>query len=200
MDFRDVVENCRPRIPTEQETNKRICDFVISVAKDSIIEQARKTPKDGLPLRLSGSVYLGTMNDEFMRNIITSSSQELRSFFSFLSSKKTVQTRFSVSANGEALLRMMQSAASKEGFSINGYSIAFGDTARSDNDDIDTYVNGIRLTNIFMTHTHRLPVEVKYTDHDLSAYYLSPETNGTYKSHLRHYAVGLYVQYQYLTD
>lgn len=200
MDFRETVEKSRPRIPTEEEINKRICNFVITVAKEAIIEQARKKPKDGTPLRLSGEVYLGTMADEFMRHIISSSSQELRSIFSFLSSKKTVQTTFSVSANGEALLRMMQSIASEDGFTINGYRIAFGDTARSDNDDIDSYVNGTRLTNIFMAHKHHLPVEVKYTEHDLSAYFLSPETNGAYKSHLRHYAVGLYVQYQYTTD
>lgn len=197
MDFRDIVENSRPKIPTEQETNTRICDFVIAGAKEAIIEQAQKKPKDGTPLSLSGNVYLGTIGDEFMKHIITSSSQELRSFFPFLSSKKTVQTTFSVSANGEALLKMMQTNASKEGFSIIGYRIAFGDTARSDNDDIDTYVRGTRLTNIFMAHTHLLPVEMKYTDHDLSAYFLSPETNGAYKRHLRHYVVGLYVQYQY---
>lgn len=95
---------------------------------------------------------------------------------------------------------MLQSAASEDGFFINGYRIAFGDTARSDNDDIDTYINGARLTNIFMAHKHCLPIEMKYTDHDLSAYFLSPETNGAYKRHLRHYTVGLYVQYQYPTD
>lgn len=200
MDFRDIVENSRPGIPTEQEINKRICNFVIAAAKDAIIEKARQKPQDGTPLRLSGEVYLGTLANDFMKHIVTSSSEELRSFFSFFTSKKTILTTFSISENGDALLRMMQSAASEEEISINGYRIAFGDTARSDNDDIDTYINGVRLTNIFMAHKHPLPVKVKYTDHDLSAYYLSPETNGAYKSHLRHYVVGLYVQYQYSTD
>lgn len=94
MNFSDMVENSRPRIPTEDETNKRICDFIIAVAKDAIIEQARKKPNDGTPLIVSGEVYLDTMADEFMRHIITTSSQELRSFFSFLSSKKRFKPHF----------------------------------------------------------------------------------------------------------
>ena len=197
MNFRDAVENSRPGVASKQTKQKQICDFVIKEAKKAIIEQAKKQPKDGTLLKIDGEVYLGTMGDEFMKHIVNSSSYEIKSFFSFLSSKKTIHTTYSLSPDGEVLLKEMQLMASKEGFIITGYKIGFGDTARSDNDDIDTYVGGVRLTNLFMVHKHLLPAEVRHTDFDLSSYFCSPETNGAFERHLDYRVPGLYVHYQY---
>lgn len=202
MNFKDIVESNRPKAKTDEENisyqNKEICDFVIAGVKESILGKARNCPNDGTPLQIDGDVYLGTLSDDFMRHIVTSSTHEIRSFFSFLSNNKTTQTKFELSSNGEALLRMMRSVGEQDNIVIVGYQIGFGDTARSDNDDIEVYIRGKRLTNLFMVHKHSLPVDVKYTDHDLSAYFLSPETNGMFKRYSDHRIPGLYVQYRYL--
>lgn len=201
MDFRDRVENSRPQVVSEEEKlqqkNQKICDFVIEGVKESILEQARKCPKDGSLLNIRGAIYLGMFGDGMMGAAVESATTEVKSFFSFLSSNKTHHTIFKVSQNGEHLLKMMRSVAEKDNICIKGYLIGFGDTARSDSEETDGYVRGVKITNLFRDHTHTMPVEMKYTDHELSAYFLSPETNGVFKRYSDYRYPGLYVEYTY---
>ena len=206
MGFRETVESNRPVLLSAEEQqrrlNKWICDFVLAVAKEDIIDQAKNHPQDGKALSLSGKVYLGTSADGLFCSIVSSETSEFKSFFPF--GKKYTDT-YTITSNGAELLRTMQSIARTEGFEIIGYDLGFGYPDRSEYGDYYVYQHGSRFTNLLIPHFHSCPVEVKYRRHNDSALFRSPDTNGVFEKHILPNArtftedgiVGVYVRYSY---